>query len=362
MPIQEVQVPDIGDFDQVAVIEVLVRPGDRIAVEAPLVSLESDKATMDVPSPSAGTVREVRIAAGAKVGKGSVILTMEVDAAGAAPALAPPPAVVAEAVPVPPPPPPAAAKPATAEPPRQPSPPMAGDEVAFAKAYASPAIRRFARELGVPLGRLQGSGRNGRITREDVQAFVKRTLAQGATGALALPEMPRIDFAKFGPVREQPLSRIQRLTGQNLHRAWLQVPHVTQHEEADITELEAFRKEHSEAAAAQGFKLTLLAFVMKASVAALRQHPNFNSSLAPGGESLVLKQYYHLGIAVDTPDGWWCQWCATSIARASSTSRANSARSVPAPARRSSGWTICRAAPSRSRAWAGLAALASRRS
>jgi pyruvate dehydrogenase E2 component (dihydrolipoamide acetyltransferase) len=303
MPILEVLVPDIGDFDQVAVIEVLVRPGDEIAAEAPVVTLESDKATMDVPSPVAGIVREVRVAAGAKVGEGAILITVEVAAKATAPAAPPeaaPPQQTAAASP-------AVAPVAIPDPPVAPTVPRAAatanEEPAFAKAYASPATRRFARELGVPLGRVEGSGRNGRILREDVQAFVKRALAQPATGVFALPEMPRIDFSKFGPVVEQPLSRIQKLTGQNLHRAWLHVPHVTQHEDADITELEEFRKENGEAAAAQGFKLTLLAFVMKASVAALRRHPRCNASLASGGESLILKQYFHLGVAVDTADG-----------------------------------------------------------
>ena len=311
--LREVQVPDIGDFDQVAVTEVLVKPGDRVEVEAPLITLESDKATMDVPSPWAGTVKEVKLSAGAKVGKGAPILTLEVDEAAEKPSPAPPapapeqpPAPstpVPEKAPSPGPPTPERPPPAPERAP--PPPPQPIDETAFAKAYASPAVRRFARELGVDLGRLRGSGRGGRVVREDVQGFVKAALAggAGAAGGFALPEMPRIDFAKFGEIEERPLGRIKLLTAKNVHRSWLHVPHVTQHDEADITELEAFRKEHAEEAQAQGFKLTPLVFIMKACVAALRAHPEVNSSLAPSGDSLILKKYFHIGIAVDTPEG-----------------------------------------------------------
>src|SRR5687768_9743335 len=311
--LREVQVPDIGDFDQVAVTEVLVKPGDRVEVEAPLITLESDKATMDVPSPWAGTVKEVKLSAGAKVGKGAPILTLEVDEAAEKPSPAPPapapeqpPAPstpVPEKAPSPGPPTPERPPPAPERAP--PPPPQPIDETAFAKAYASPAVRRFARELGVDLGRLRGSGRAGRVVREDVQGFVKAALAggAGAAGGFALPEMPRIDFAKFGEIEERPLGRIKLLTAKNVHRSWLHVPHVTQHDEADITELEAFRKEHGEEAQAQGFKLTPLVFIMKACVAALRAHPEVNSSLAPSGDSLILKKYFHIGIAVDTPEG-----------------------------------------------------------
>jgi pyruvate dehydrogenase E2 component (dihydrolipoamide acetyltransferase) len=322
--LREVQVPDIGDFDQVAVTEVLVKPGDRIEVEAPLITLESDKATMDVPSPWAGTVKEVRLAAGAKVGKGAPILTLEVDEAAEKPSPAPPaptpeqpaaPPPVPEKAPSPGPPtpeqPPRAperAPPPPPQPRQPPQPPQPIDEAAFAKAYASPAVRRFARELGVDLGRLRGTGRAGRIVREDVQGFVKAAMSggsggAGAAGGFALPEMPRIDFAKFGEIEERPLGRIKLLTAKNVHRSWLHVPHVTQHDEADITELEAFRKEHAEEAQAQGFKLTPLVFIMKACVAALRAHPEVNSSLSPSGDSLILKKYFHIGIAVDTPEG-----------------------------------------------------------
>ncbi len=316
--LREVQVPDIGDFDEVDVTEVLVKPGDRIEVESPLITLESDKATMDVPSPWAGTVKEVKLAAGAKVGKGAPIVTLEVEEpaerpapapASPAPEKGPRPAPAPEKAPSPPPPAPEKPPPAPERPPSPPArPPASIDEASFAKAYAGPAVRRFARELGVDLGRLRGSGRGGRLLREDVQAFVKAALAGGSGGAagaggLALPEMPRIDFAKFGEVEERQLGRIKRLTAVNVHRSWLHVPHVTQHDEADITELEAFRKEHAEEAQAQGFKLTPLVFIMKACVAALRAHPEVNSSLAPSGESLILKRYFHIGIAVDTPEG-----------------------------------------------------------
>jgi pyruvate dehydrogenase E2 component (dihydrolipoamide acetyltransferase) len=310
--LREVQVPDIGDFDQVAVTEVLVKPGDKIEVESPLITLESDKATMDVPSPWAGTVKEVKLAAGAKVGKGASILILEVAEPAEKPAPAPPapapekgrPAAPApEKAPSPPAPTPERPPPSPERPPAAPPAPI--DESSFAKAYAGPAVRRFARELGVDLGRLRGSGRGARILREDVQAYVKSALASraGAAGGLALPEMPRVDFAKFGEIEERPLGRIKRLTAQNVHRSWLHVPHVTQHDEADITELEAFRKEHAAEAQEQGFKLTPLVFIMKACVAALRAHPEVNSSLAPSGDGLILKKYFHIGIAVDTPEG-----------------------------------------------------------
>jgi pyruvate dehydrogenase E2 component (dihydrolipoamide acetyltransferase) len=324
---EEVRVPDIGDFDEVEVIEVMVKPGDRIAAEASLITVESDKATMEIPAPAAGVVREVKLKVGDKVSKGSLILQLETDTGSAAPAQAPSPA--AEATPAP------AAKtsdaPAAATtasvsgreeeapfvPPALPTrigpvPFEPTAEPASFKPHASPSVRKFARELGVDLTKVTGSGPKGRILPGDVQAFVKGVLskapAPASTGAAtggALPftllEWPKVDFAKFGPVEAKPLSRIKRISGANLHRNWVSIPHVTQFDEADITELEAFRKASSADSEKQGFKLTLLAFLLKACMTALRQHPDFNASL--DGETLVVKKYYHIGVAVDTPDG-----------------------------------------------------------
>ena len=317
--IERVTVPDLGDFDAVDVIEVLVSAGDEVAVEESLITLESDKATMDVPSPVAGRVQEIRVKAGDKVGQGDLILTLERSGAAPAPVAGAPereggaeeaaeereletaPAEEGEAP---------GERPSTAgggEPPRRPSTataPAEGDQRAFTGAYASPAVRRYARELGVDVTQVRGTGRKNRVLREDVQAFVKKSLAPPSRAAgSALPAMPVIDFSKFGDVERRPLSRIQRIAGPNLHRSWLHVPHVTQHDEADITELEAFRQGHKEEAEKRGVRLTPLAFLMKAAVVALKEHPAVNASLDPDGEHLVLKRYYHLGIAVDTEGG-----------------------------------------------------------
>ena len=355
---QEIRVPDIGDFKDVEIIEVLVKPGDLIRLEDPMIALESDKATMEVPAPFAGTVKELKVKTGDRVSEGSVILILEpageakagADASGPAPATAPsaPPVAKPPAGPVVTPDSApensasfAAEAPASEEPPpgdaagaartgpersaageaarKEPGRPDAavsgakesargdGAEPA-AKVHASPSIRHFARELGVDLGQVKPTGPKQRIVKEDVQAYVKqlarapRAAAAPASG-FSVPEMPAVDFTKFGPIETRPLSRIKKLSGANLHRNWVSIPHVTQLDEADITELEAFRKEQSNIAEKQGVKLTLLAFLMKASVAALKKHPDFNSSLQPGGENLILKQYYHIGVAVDTPDG-----------------------------------------------------------
>ena len=315
--ITEVKVPDIGDFKEVDVIEILVKPGDTVAKEASLITVESDKATMEIPSPAAGVVKELKVKLGDKVAEGSMILLLEASA-GAAPA--PQAAKPAEAAA-----PPAAAPAAPRAPavapaavlPMPRSAPVPSVPVAEAPAFtphASPSVRKFARELGADLVRVRGSGPKGRITQEDVQAFVKGVLTQAPAAALAaaapaggapfnLPEWPQVDFAKFGPIELKALSRIKRLSGANLHRNWISIPHVTQFDEADITELEAFRKESGAASEKQGFKLTMLAFLIKACVTALRQYPEFNASLDRGGENLVLKKYFHIGVAVDTPDG-----------------------------------------------------------
>ncbi len=305
----EVSVPDIGDFKNIPVIEVFVKPGDVVKAEDSLMTLESDKATMDVPSPASGTVKSILVKTGDKVSKGTPVLMLEPLAqAAAAPAVKP--AAVVPAVPVAPVVPVApiasvAARPApVAVPP--PSPPPAESGLV----HASPSVRQFARELGVDLSRVSGSGPKRRILREDVQGFVKGELARsrgeaasGGGRGLNLPPLPQVDFTKFGTVEIKPLSRIRKLSGGFLHRNWVSIPHVTQHDEADITELEAFRKAQGEDARKKGIKITLLGFLMKASVLALKQFPEFNSSLSAEGESLVLKHYFHIGVAVDTPNG-----------------------------------------------------------
>ena len=300
----EVKVPDIGDFKNIPVIEILVKPGDTVRAEDPLVTLESDKATMEVPSPVAGTVREIRIKVGDKVSEGALVLMLEASGDALAVSKAAPAPAVAAPQPVKAPPAPAA-KPAPV------AAPVAAsvDEAAFGKAHASPSVRRIARELGVDLSRVKGSGPKDRVVKEDVQAYVKTELAlpRGGEGGgglgFNLPPMQPVDFSKFGPVTTQPLSRIKKLSGGFLHRNWVSIPHVTQHDEADITELEAFRKTQSEEAKKSGIKFTMLGFLMKAAVVALKQFPEFNASLSPDGESLVLKDYFHIGVAVDTPAG-----------------------------------------------------------
>ena len=311
-----VVVPDIGDFDSVDVVEVLVGVGDEVSVDQSLITLESDKASMEVPSPAAGRVIEIAVELGGQVGGGDLILRIEaadvvaeaeaeeaVPAGGGAAGEAAAPAPVAVAKPPGPAP---AAEPRPSRPGRRPPPPAAGGPAASsAPPHASPAVRRFARMLGVDLRRVSGSGARGRILREDVEGFVKEVMTgRGPQVAGAgIPPVPEIDFSKFGPVESKPLSRIRRLSAASLHRSWLNVPHVTQHDEADITDLEAFRRAHLDEARERGVRLTLLAFLMKAAAASLAEFPEMNSSLAPDGESLVLKRYFHLGVAVDTPDG-----------------------------------------------------------
>jgi pyruvate dehydrogenase E2 component (dihydrolipoamide acetyltransferase) len=309
----EVKVPDIGDFKNIPVIEVLVKPGDRVNKESPLVTLESDKATMEVPSPATGVVKELRVKVGDKVSEGSLVLTLESpltpplvkggkEGGVAAKPAAQEPAPAPQQAPQP-------ALRAVAPAPEIPlGPPLTkggGEAGGFARAHASPSVRRFARELGVDLPRVKGTGPKERILREDVQNYVKGELSRptgGGTGLNLLP-LPQVDFARFGPITQQPLSRIRKLAGANLHRNWVTIPHVTQHDEADITELEEFRKIQTEEAKKQGIRFTILCFLLKAVVVALRQHPEFNASLSADGESLVLKQYFHIGVAVDTPNG-----------------------------------------------------------
>jgi pyruvate dehydrogenase E2 component (dihydrolipoamide acetyltransferase) len=336
-PTIEVRVPDIGDFKDVPVIEVFVKPGDIVQADDPLVTIESDKATMDVPAPIGGIVEGVRIGVGERVSEGTPLLTLKTSQTGPEPASrsTPPtePANVDRAVPPiegkqPPSPQPSPAggrgsgeareradptprtSPGGGESATSPRPP-AEDESGAKASHASPSVRKFARELGVDLGRVTGSGPKGRILHEDVQQFVKRALAASASGAasgvaggaLNLLPWPSVDFAKFGPVEPKPLARIKRISGANLARNWVMIPHVTQFDEADITELEALRVALNKENEKAGVKLTMLAFLIKASVAALHRFPDFNASLDAGGESLVYKHYFNIGFAADTPNG-----------------------------------------------------------
>lgn len=311
--VKEIQVPDIGDASNVDVIEVLVSVGDMITADQGLITLETDKATMEVPAPFAGKLLSLTVKVGDKVSQGSVIATVETTAVGAAApapvAQAAAPAPVAQE---------AAPAPVAAAPSRPPVPhhPSAGAPVATGVVHASPAVRRLAREFGVDLTQVTGSGRKGRIMKEDVQAYVKYELsrpkataatsvAAGNGGGLQVIAAPKVDFSKFGEVEEIPLSRIQKISGPNLHRNWVTIPHVTQFDEADITEMEEFRKQQNDAAAKKkaDYKITPLVFMMKAVAKTLQQFPVFNSSLSSDGESLIQKKYYHIGVAVDTPNG-----------------------------------------------------------
>jgi pyruvate dehydrogenase E2 component (dihydrolipoamide acetyltransferase) len=307
--IKQVMVPDIGDYKDVSIIEVMVKVGDTIKAEDNLVTLETDKAAMDVPSPYSGVIKEMKVKVGDKVSQGSLILLLESSDADTAPKKtekpAAPVAVATVSAPV------AApvahaAKPAAAPVPASAIQPVSSD-VTAGKAHASPAIRRFARELGVQIAQVKGSGEKGRVTKDDVQNFVKTALAQprGAAGGngFQVLAMPVVDFAKYGAIETRPLSRIKKISGANLHRNWVTIPHITQFDEADITEMEAFRKELNAEYAKQNIKITPLAFMLKAVVVALQQFPEFNASLDAGGENLVLKQYFHIGVAVDTPNG-----------------------------------------------------------
>ena len=299
----EVRVPDLGTFKDVAVIELLVKPGDQIEVDASIATLETEKATMDVPSTVSGKVLSLHIARGGTVNGGDLVAIVEGElptqraapvAAAAptpAPATAPPPAAPVAAAPIAP-----AAAPIGLG--------VALDAPAFGTAHAGPSVRKLARELGVDLSRVAGSGPKGRISHEDVKAWVKRALQGGlAPAAPALPKVPVVDFAAFGPIEVQPLSRVRKISGPRLHASWVNLPHVTQFDEADITELEALRQSLKDRAAAEGVKLTPLAFIIAACARALLQFPNFGSSLDESGQNLVHKKYCHLGFAADTPNG-----------------------------------------------------------
>jgi pyruvate dehydrogenase E2 component (dihydrolipoamide acetyltransferase) len=294
-----VTVPDLGDFSGVEIIDVLVKPGDEVVAEQGLATLETEKATMDVPAPEAGRVVELKVAVGDKVSTGDALLLLAPTGAArpAAPASAP-------------------AKPGPQAPRSEPSAKPSASRAAaparsaaasmptsFGEAHASPSVRKLARELGVDLGRVRGSGAKGRVTADDVKAFVKELLQGGAAAATALPAVPAVDFAKYGRVETEPLSRIQKISGPRLHASWVNVPHVTQHDEADITELEAKRAALKEQAQERGVKLTPLAFIVRACALALAETPLFKASLAQDGESLVIKHYTHIGFAADTPQG-----------------------------------------------------------
>ncbi|ALX83815.1 dihydrolipoamide acetyltransferase [Achromobacter denitrificans] len=307
----EIEVPDIGDFKEVEVIEVMVAVGDTIKAEQSLITVESDKASMEIPASQGGVVKEVKVKVGDKVAKGSVVVVVE----GSAPAAAP--AAKAEAAPAK-----SEAPAAKAEAPAAPATPAAGSRPAPAAAledanlkpgqlpHASPSVRKFARELGVNLSKVKGTGPKDRITADDVRGFVKQALAAGPVAAaggsadgaaLGLLPWPKVDFTKFGPVEAKPLSRIKKISGANLHRNWVMIPHVTNNDEADITDLEALRVTLNKENEKSGIKVTMLAFLIKAVVAALKKFPEFNASL--DGDNLVLKQYYHIGFAADTPNG-----------------------------------------------------------
>ena len=314
MALIEVKVPDIGDFDEVSVIELLVKPGDTVKPEQSLITVESDKASMEIPSSAGGVVKALKVKLGDKVAQGTVVVMLESDGA-AAPAPAAPVAAVATAAPA------AAPAPVAAPAPLperiSPTAALVAHEPAApsgALAHASPSVRKFARELGVPLDEVKGTGPKGRITQEDVQAFTKAVMsgaastraaaAQSPAGGgegLGLLPWPKIDFTKFGPVERKDLGRIKKISAANLHRNWVMIPHVTNHDDADITELEALRVQLNKENEKSGIKVTMLAFLIKACVAALKRFPDFNSSL--DGEQLVLKQYFHIGFAADTPNG-----------------------------------------------------------
>jgi pyruvate dehydrogenase E2 component (dihydrolipoamide acetyltransferase) len=334
----QVLVPDIGGFKDVDVIDVLVKAGQEIDKETPMVTLETEKAAMDVPAPAAGRIAEVKVKKGDKVSEGSVILLLESaaqstpdkpapqsGAAAAEGAAAPGAAAKAEASPAVAPkrdssrdtpeksqasapqgaaegskPASAASSPPPAEAPRGGQP---IDEKAFSTAYASPSVRKLARELGADLGRVKGTGPKGRITHEDVKAYVKKLLSAPPAAAGGLPKVPEVDFAQFGPVESEPLSRIQLISGARLQASWINLPHVTQHEDADITDLDIARVALKPKAKQEGVPLTLLAFIIRACIVALKKFPRFNSSLDASGKNLVLKKYFHIGFAADTPNG-----------------------------------------------------------
>jgi pyruvate dehydrogenase E2 component (dihydrolipoamide acetyltransferase) len=309
---REVKVPDIGDFENVDVIDVMVGEGDSIEKDTPLITLETEKAALDVPAPFAGKIKTMKVKSGDKVSEGDVIMIVEAAAETEGKQEETQPEAdkeKEEKKPEAPKPPAEEKKEKKAEqPPEQPRQPAARelppiDEKAFSQAHASPSVRKFARELGVDLGRVSGSGRKNRITHDDVKAFVKQAIAGGGAGGGGLPALPRIDFSRFGEVERRPLSRIKKISGPHLQASWVNLPHVTQHDEADITDMEAVRKALKTDAEARGTKLTPLAFLVKACVSAMKEYPEFNASLDADGATLIYKKYFHIGFAVDTEGG-----------------------------------------------------------
>jgi pyruvate dehydrogenase E2 component (dihydrolipoamide acetyltransferase) len=281
----EVKVPDIGDFKDVPIIDIHVKVGDPVNAEDPLITLESDKASMDVPAPSAGTIRQVLVKVGDRVSEGTPIVLLAGDEEGA---MQQPTSLLSQQEPVP--------------------AVSVGAQTDFSGVHAGPSARRIAREMGVDLTKVPGTGEKGRISKDDILAFLRGPAPAPAGGPAAaagtgIPEIPAQDFSKFGPIETKPLSRVKRLSGPFLHRSWLNVPHVTQNDEADITETDAYRKELDTAGKEKGYRVTLLAFLIKASVSSLKQHPEFNASLSPEKDALIYKRYYNIGVAVDTPDG-----------------------------------------------------------
>jgi pyruvate dehydrogenase E2 component (dihydrolipoamide acetyltransferase) len=306
----EVRVPDMGDFKDVAVIDVLVKPGDAIEADTPLVTLETEKAAMDVPSTTAGVIATVHVSKSSKVSPGDLLVTVrseasaseakvEIAAAPIAPAAAPAPVPEAPTAAA------AAPAPAAVSAPASSRPAPIFNELGFAKAHAGPSVRKLAREMGVDLSLVTGTAPKSRISHDDVKAYVKRMLGAGAQAAAApsLPKVPVIDFAQFGPVESKPLSRIQRISGPRLHASWVNIPHVTQFENADITDLEDVRGKLKQKAAIEGIKLSVLAFVVRACTRALLEFPDFNASLDEHAQNLILKKYVHIGFAADTPNG-----------------------------------------------------------
>ena len=294
----EVKIPDIGDYKDVPIVEVHVKEGDPVNADDPLISLESDKATMEVPAPSAGIVEKLLIKLGDKVSEGHAIVLLKDGDAN----IPEPPSLIEQQEPTPP-------------PDRAPSPPATtpakpngpGAQAHFGQVHASPSVRRLARELDIDLTTMRGTGEKGRITKDDVKAALRGPAAPisapGPVNGMGIPEIPAVDFSKFGPTETRPLPRIKKISGPHLHRAWLNVPLVTHQDEADITETDVYRKKLDAAAKDKGYRVTLLAFLMKASVSALKEFPEFNASLSPEKDALILKQYYHIGVAVDTPEG-----------------------------------------------------------
>jgi pyruvate dehydrogenase E2 component (dihydrolipoamide acetyltransferase) len=306
----EVRVPDMGDFKDVAVIDVLVKPGDAIVADTPLVTLETEKAAMDVPSTTAGVIEKVHVTKSSKVSPGDILVTVHSDTDAAEPKATPAPspleaAAPARQEPVAPAPAPAAAAPPSVPVAATPRPPPIFNELGFAKAHAGPSVRKLAREMGVDLSKIKGTGPKSRISHDDVKAYVKRMLSTKAPAGAgsAWPAVPVIDFSQFGAIEIKPLSRIQRISGRRLHASWVNIPHVTQFENADITDVEDARAKLKQKAATEGIKLSILAFVVRACARALQEFPHFNASLDERGENLILKKYVHIGFAADTPNG-----------------------------------------------------------